>query len=260
MLIDPFTVVAQIVNFLILVWLLRRVLYGPITRAMTARESRIRQEVEDATRLRADAEAQGERYRQQLAQLETGRAGRLAEVRAEVETWRRTHMQTVRAEIDAMRQRWRQAIEQEQEAFLLELRHRAGREVLAAVRRALTDLADADIEARMVARFLVHLKALTEPQRRELAAAAHDDGAQVLVRTGSALSDEDQANIEQALAEALGSGLTVRFEATSDVLGGVEVRAGGLKVAWTFDEYVGAIEEAVGEAFGNGSRTGRGRP
>jgi F-type H+-transporting ATPase subunit b len=260
LLVDPFTVGAQIVNFLILVWLLRRILYGPITRAMTARESRIREEVEEARRLRADAQAQGEQYRQQLAEFESERAARLAETRAELDAWRRTHTQAVRTEVEAMRQRWQQAIEQEKEAFLLELRHRAGREVLAAVRRALGDLADVDIEARMVARFLIHLHALSEEQRRELAVAARADGGQVHVRTALPLTDVERGRLKQAIVEALGGGLSVHVEATPDVLGGVEVRAGGLKVAWTFDDYVGAIEDAVGEAFGDGSRAGHGRP
>ena len=39
--IDWITVAAQIVNFLILVWLLQHFLYGPITRAMQRREQRI---------------------------------------------------------------------------------------------------------------------------------------------------------------------------------------------------------------------------
>jgi len=258
-LIDPFTIVAQIVNFLVLVWLLRRVLYGPITRAMTARESRIREEVEEARRLRADAQAEGEQERQQLAEFEAERAARLADARAELDAWRRTHTQTVRTEVEAMRVRWQQAIEQEKEAFLLELRHRAGREVLAAVRRALRDLADADIEARMLDRFLMHLTALSEEHRHELASAARTDGGQVDVRSASALSAADRDRLKEALVESLGTDLTVNFDAAPDILGGVEVRAGGLKVAWTLDDYVTAIEEAVGEAFGDGTGAGRGR-
>ena len=46
--IDWFTVVAQIVNFLILVWLLKKFLYGPIIRAMDDRERRIASRLEEA--------------------------------------------------------------------------------------------------------------------------------------------------------------------------------------------------------------------
>ena len=55
MLIDWFTVAAQIVNFLILVWLLKHFLYKPILDAIDAREKRIAAELADADAKRADA-------------------------------------------------------------------------------------------------------------------------------------------------------------------------------------------------------------
>ena len=111
----------------------------------------------------------------------------------------------------------------------------------------------------MTTRFLARLDSLPEGHRSELASAARADGWQVHVRTAFALSDADRERLEQTLVETLGAGLTVHFEAAPDVLGGVEVRAGGLKIAWTIDDYVTSIEEAIGEAFGDGTGAGRGR-
>ena len=56
MLIDWFTVLAQLVNFLILVWLLKRFLYRPILDAIDAREKRIAAELADADAKKDDAE------------------------------------------------------------------------------------------------------------------------------------------------------------------------------------------------------------
>ena len=52
MLIDWFTVGAQAVNFLVLVWLLRRFLYRPILKAIDAREKRIADQLADAAKKR----------------------------------------------------------------------------------------------------------------------------------------------------------------------------------------------------------------
>ncbi len=59
MLIDWFTVGAQAVNFLILVWLLKRFLYKPVLAAVDAREKKIAAQIADAAAL--DAKAQAER-------------------------------------------------------------------------------------------------------------------------------------------------------------------------------------------------------
>ena len=62
MLIDWFTVSAQVVNFLILVWLMKRFLYKPILHAIDAREQRIATELADADAKRAEAEKEREKF------------------------------------------------------------------------------------------------------------------------------------------------------------------------------------------------------
>jgi len=55
MLIDWFTVGAQVLNFLILVWLLKHFLYKPILNAIDAREKRIASELADADAKKSEA-------------------------------------------------------------------------------------------------------------------------------------------------------------------------------------------------------------
>jgi F-type H+-transporting ATPase subunit b len=55
MLIDWFTVGAQAINFIILVWLLKRFLYKPILDAVDAREKRVATELADADAKKAEA-------------------------------------------------------------------------------------------------------------------------------------------------------------------------------------------------------------
>ncbi len=57
MLIDWFTVGAQALNFVILVWLMKRFLYKPILDAIDAREKRIATELADAGRKKSRSPA-----------------------------------------------------------------------------------------------------------------------------------------------------------------------------------------------------------
>ena len=59
MLIDWFTIGAQALNFLILVWLMKRFLYKPILHAIDAREQRIARELAEADKKKADAALDG---------------------------------------------------------------------------------------------------------------------------------------------------------------------------------------------------------
>jgi len=62
MLIDWFTVGAQTLNFLILVWLMKRFLYKPIIDAIDAREKRIAAELADADAKRAEAQKERDEF------------------------------------------------------------------------------------------------------------------------------------------------------------------------------------------------------
>ena len=62
MLIDWFTVIAQIINFLVLLLLLRRFLYKPILNAMEERERKVAERLESARQERVRAEEERARY------------------------------------------------------------------------------------------------------------------------------------------------------------------------------------------------------
>jgi len=63
MLIDWFTIAAQALNFLILVWLMKRFLYKPILNAIDAREQRIARELADADAKKAEAQKEREVFK-----------------------------------------------------------------------------------------------------------------------------------------------------------------------------------------------------
>src|SRR5690606_34903035 len=73
-LIDWFTVIAQIVNFLILVWLLKRFLYQPILRALDAREKRVAAELAAADEKEQEAEKERDKFRQKNDEFEQQRS------------------------------------------------------------------------------------------------------------------------------------------------------------------------------------------
>src|SRR5665213_264164 len=83
MLIDWFTVTAQAVNFLILVWLLQRFLYKPVLAAIDARESKIATQLTDAAAVKKEAQKERDDFRAQSAALEQQRGELLGKASAD---------------------------------------------------------------------------------------------------------------------------------------------------------------------------------
>src|ERR1700684_4177373 len=79
MLIDWFTVCAQALNFLILVWLMKRFLYKPILHAIDVREKRIAAELADADKKKTEAQKESDEYKKKNEEFDEQRAGLLSQ-------------------------------------------------------------------------------------------------------------------------------------------------------------------------------------
>ena len=102
MLIDWFTVIAQVVNFLILVWLLKRFLYKPILGAIDAREQRIAKELADADAKKEEAKKEREEFQHKNEELDRQRAALLDKATEEVKAERRRLLDEARQAADQL--------------------------------------------------------------------------------------------------------------------------------------------------------------
>jgi F-type H+-transporting ATPase subunit b len=258
-LIDWFTVAAQVVNFLVLVWLLRRFLYGPITRAMRERQERIDATVAEAARLQDEAASEGERLREERERFEAEREERTRGLREEIDHERRSQLDRVRHEVEDLRSRWHDAVARERDGFLLELRRRTGEQVVAAVRSALRDLADVSLEEQTLRRFADRIGEAGEDQRRLLAAGAAADSGRVVVRSAFEVPEAFRTQLERVVQDVAGPVGEVRFEVAEQLIGGVELRAGGHALSWSFDDYLDTLEATLSDVLGMDGESDGGR-
>jgi len=146
--IDWFVLFCQIFNFLLLVYLLKRFLYGRIIKAMDDREATIAARFADAEKMKTKAEEAAEIYDRKNQLLAEKSEQLLNEVSIAAESKRKELMEKVREDVDAIKTRWQDMLMREKDAFFQDLRGRAARQIYATARRALTDLADADLDCR----------------------------------------------------------------------------------------------------------------
>ncbi|RJR35396.1 MAG: F0F1 ATP synthase subunit B [Deltaproteobacteria bacterium] len=249
MLVDWFTVAAQVVNFLILVALLKRFLYRPIIEAMDAREARIAARLAEAEKNRKAAETEHAAVLQERRDLEDRRQELLAQAEKEVEAHKQDLIGKLHREIEDLRARWNAALARERDLFFQDLRRRLVAQVAAVSRRAFRDLAGLDLEQRLLEVFLQRLTNLEAAARIEFVDAAKEAGGNVLITTAFEMPAAMQTRITQALQELAGETLTPRFESNPEAASGIEVKAGGCKIAWSLDNFLQGLEEALAAAF-----------
>jgi F-type H+-transporting ATPase subunit b len=247
---DWFTTAAQIVNFLILVALLKRFLYGPIIRAMDSREAHIAARLHEAEAKHVQAEQQTALYHDRLHQLQETRDTMLAQSREDAETQRQQILDHARQEAQQAQMRWRDTLRQEQAAFLQDLRQHVGQQICDAARHALADLAHTDLETAVIHVFLKRLRELSDEARRTLAAAAHQTRS-VVVRSAFPLPLEAQQTLMHAVHDQLSADVEVEFATQPALLCGIELETHGQKVSWHLTQYVNSLEERVAAMLGH---------
>ena len=246
MLIDWFTVIAQIINFLILVALLKYFLYGRIIRAMDRREEKIASRLAQAEEREQEADRELQLYQEKVEELEQQRADLLSQAREDADSERKQLLGQAREEVEETKSRWYAAIEREKVSFLQDLRQRAGRQIFTIARRALGDLANADLEQQMVEAFCRRLAELT-PERRQELGDALETSEEVLVTSAFPLPEESQGEIARNLHQYVKHDVVIRYNLAPEVIAGLEVKVPGHKIAWSLDNY---LEDLEGEIKG----------
>jgi F-type H+-transporting ATPase subunit b len=233
------TTIAQIVNFLVLVALLKYFLYGRITAAIDNRAKRIASEQEEARKKQEEADNKAEEYDGKLEEFEDNRQKMLQEAKAEADKLREELTEQARKEVDNTKTRWQESLRQEQEQFIQSLRGEIGRQVCSISRQAFEQLASRDLESAMVEKFLAQLQ--EEPDGlKQLLEKAGGDG--LMVRSAFEISQDTRNQIEQALKSNSRS-ISVQFEEDEDLICGIEVRGEGNAIGWTLEKYLGEVEE-----------------
>jgi F-type H+-transporting ATPase subunit b len=247
MLIDWFTVVAQVINFLILVWLLKHFLYQPILDAIDAREKRIAAELADADAKKAEAKRERDAFQHKNDEFDQQRATLLSQATVEAKAERQRLLNEARSEADALSTKRQDALKREQQGLKDEITRRTREEVFAIARKTLSDLAGTSLEERMSEVFSRRLRTLNDDAKEDLAEALNTASAPALVRSAFDLPAEQRAAIQQTLNETFPDEIQVRFETAPDVISGIELTANGRKVAWSIADYLASLEKSVGE-------------
>lgn len=252
MLFDWFTVGAQIVNFLVLVFLLQRFLYGPIVEAMDAREQKIADRLQSAQQKEDQATKRHQEYSQKLDELEDQRSQLFADAQEEAEARKQELIQDARDEVERLRQDWLDTIGREKKDFLRQLRRRSGDHIYQVARRTLSDLADVELEAQMIRRFIQRLEDLPEAEREDIVRAARDPEKGVAVRSAFDLSDQAHEEIRELLRNGKkdhDADLEVRFTTQPDLIAGIELKAKSRIVAWNLESHLQRLEADITETM-----------
>jgi F-type H+-transporting ATPase subunit b len=247
MLIDWFTVGAQVLNFLILVWLLKHFLYKPILNAIDAREKRIAAELADADAKKTEAQKERDEFHNKNKVFDEQRIALLGKAADEAKLERERLLEEAHKDADNLRAVQAAALRNDQKRLGSAITNLAKQEVFGIARKTLADLATVSLEERMGEVFTRRLREMDGKAKALLGAALKSSSEPAVVRSTFDLGATQRAAIQNALNETFSAEIRIRFETSPDLISGIELTTNGQKVAWSIADYLASLGKGVDE-------------
>ena len=243
--IDWFTVIAQVVNFLILAGLLWRFLYKPILKAIDEREKKIAAQLADAEAKKAEANKEQEDFKQKNEAFDKEKKDLTDKAIAESQEEREKLLEQARKDAATLSAKLDEASKEAQVNLNHEIAQNTRQQVFAITRKALTDLASVGLEEQSANVFIGRLKALKDDEKKQFTDAFKSNTTPILVRSAFDLPVKQQDEIKDTVNRILSAAPQFQFKTNPELISGIEISSNGYKMAWNISEYLDTLEKSI---------------
>jgi F-type H+-transporting ATPase subunit b len=228
------TFALQVVNFLVLVWLLKRFLFGPVGAIVARRKAEIVRAQTQAEAARQSAEQSRIEFDRRRAEIEAQRQVISEQTRAQLATERTKMIEAAQAEIDKLKSAMVKQLDAERQNAAREISDRAVEIAVQLADRLMRQCAVPFLDELFLDRLINHLDHLTAIERATLLDRSRPDGQTLLVTTASPLQPERESKWRRALNEHLGAAPQITFAVDENLIAGTEVKSplGVLRFSW----------------------------
>ena len=240
---DWTTFALEIINFLALIWILKRFLYRPVLATLAERRAGIEGSLNEAHATQARAAALQRQFEGRLADWEREKAAARSQFDAHMAAEHARQMEGLNRDLAAERQRSAAREAHRQETLQRELASQSGALARQFASALLARLAGPEIEARLLEIFVEELSALPEERLAPLRAGQNGYGQGVLSSVHP-LSEEQRRQISGAVDARLGKLVHLDFVEDSELLAGVRLSLGAWQLDLSLAGELGVFAEA----------------
>ena len=220
------TFLLEIINFLVLVWILKRFLYKPVLNVIAQRQSGIDKALSDAKALHQEAEQLQQQYEGRIADWESERRQAREALAGELDAERARRMTEIQADLEQERERSRVAEARRQANETRMLEEKAMSQAARFASRLLGLAAGPDLHQRLVEILTDELDALPAERLESVRSLNAKISGDIVVTSPFPLSEDQRQRLEQVLKKTAGSEVPVRYATGEELLAGLRIVIG----------------------------------
>jgi len=220
--IDILTYLFEIINFFVLLWILKKLLYNPIISVLKKRKDYIDEGIRKAEEAESRYQRLQKEYEELLKEIEETKKSKLAEITQEIEKEREKMYENMRKELDAEREKFLESLETHKKEVLTEIKEETIKTSLELVSKILYSFTDKHLHKKLLDLAVEGIKNINPEERDNLAQELKEHSV-VYVETAYPLEDEDISNIKNAIKETLGVEVEINQTEKKDLVTGVKL-------------------------------------
>ena len=241
---DFWTFTFQIINFTVLLFILRRVLFRPIREIMEKRRAQVAQVVEDADRAKREAEALKDTRTRELAELRASSTRMMDEAKGEAETERKRIVAGAEADSRKVIEKDRALFESEKKRAAEALKEMAVETVSAYARTIMKDASDQELHGALTRRFMDEAARISQDIQK---AAPKTETPSLELASAFPVDDSLKAEMKKKFEELLSRGVELRLTVDPALIAGVVLRANDLVFDMSLAGQIGALKMRLRE-------------
>ena len=217
------TFVLEIINFLVLVWILKRFLYKPILNIIAQRQSGIEQSLTQAAEQSEAAQQLQQQYENRLADWEQQKQQKQNALNAELEAERLRLLNEVQVELDQEREKSRITEQRLREDTQRRLEQVALENATYFTTQLLTKLAGPELETRIIDVLLDQVNELPEHRIASLRASCANNIPEVVVSSAYRVNESKQQQLQECINTLASCKMPIRYEQDNDLIAGIRL-------------------------------------
>ena len=239
--VDILTYLFEIINFFVLLWILKKLLYNPIISVLKKRKNYIDENIRKAEEAESRYKRLQKEYEELLKEIEETKKSRLAEITQEIEKEREKMYENMRKELDAERQKFLESLEAHKREVLTEIREETVKTSIELVSKILHSFADKHLHKKLLDLAIEGIKNINPEERDNLAEELKEHPI-VYVETAYSLDEKDISKIKNAIQETLGVEVQINQTEKKDLIAGVKLHIASKLIDVSLEGQLSAFE------------------
>lgn len=221
------TFLLEIINFLVLVWLLKRFFYHPVLKVIEERQKNIKDSLLEVSQARQEVDQLKQQYANRLNDWEVERENKLQDLQQELTQEYDKRLSLIEQELSKHREKVEFRLKQQAESLQQEAEEQAINNAASFAKQLLVDLAGPELNQSLLQRLVKDFEKLPEEKLRQLRHSWQSLKEPVMVVSAYELTYDHRNKLESLVQKLLGDvSVGWTYEVNKELVAGLRMQIG----------------------------------